>query len=48
MILMTVVIDEFKISSADAKIKEKMTLAHMLPFTDGDSQRDELTRALLG
>lgn len=48
MILMIEVIDEFKISSANEKIRDKMTLAKMLPFTDGAEASDALTRALLG
>ena len=46
MILLTAVIDEFKISSADAKVKDKMTLAKMLPFTNGPTEELALTRAL--
>ena len=48
MILLTAVIDEFRIFNADEKIKEKMTLAKMLPFTSGPAQELALTRALLG
>src|SRR5205823_637372 len=48
MILLTAVIDEFRISSANEKIKDKMTLAKMLPFTDGPDEQRALTRALLG
>ena len=48
MILMTAVIDEFKISSANEKIKDKMLLAKMLPFTNGPAEQMALTRALLG
>jgi hypothetical protein len=48
MILLAAVIDEFRISSADEKIKDKMTLAKMLPFTNGPDEELALTRALLG
>jgi ribA/ribD-fused uncharacterized protein len=48
MILLTAIIDEFKISSANEKIKDKMTLAKMLPFTNGPDEELALTRALLG
>lgn len=48
MIVLTGVIDEFKISSANEKIKDKMTLAKMLPFTNGPTEELALTRALLG
>jgi Family of unknown function (DUF5677) len=48
MIVLTAIIDEFKISSANEKIKDKMTLAKMLPFTNGPTEELALTRALLG
>ncbi len=48
IILMTAVIDEFKITSANEKIKEKMTLAKMLPFTDGQGEANALAQAILG
>lgn len=48
MILLTAIIDEFKISSANEKIKDKLVLAKMLPFTNGPSEELALTRALLG
>jgi len=48
MILLTAVIDEFEISRANEKIKDKMTLAKMLPFTNGPTEELALTRALLG
>jgi len=47
MILMTAVIDEFKISKASEKIKRKMTLAKMLPFTDGRAEAEALAHAIL-
>jgi hypothetical protein len=40
--------DEFRISAANEKIKDKMTLAKMLPFTNGPEEQRALTRALLG
>ena len=48
MIVLTAIIDEFKIASANEKIKDKMTLAKMLPFTNGPTEELALTRALLG
>jgi uncharacterized protein DUF5677 len=48
MVLMTAIIDEFRISSANDKIKDKMMLAKMLPFTDGPAEQLALARALLG
>jgi hypothetical protein len=41
-------VDEFKISRTNEKIKNKMTLAKMLPFTNGPNEEPALTRALLG
>lgn len=38
MIVLTAIIDEFKIASANEKIKDKMTLAKMLPFTNGPTE----------
>lgn len=46
--LMTAVIDEFKISSANEQIRDKMLLAKMLPFANGSAEQMALTRALLG
>jgi len=37
-----------RISAANEKIKDKMTLAKMLPFTNGPEEQRALTRALLG
>ena len=48
MILLGAVIDEFRISAVSEKIKDKMTLAKMLPFTNGPKEQRALTRALLG
>lgn len=48
MILMTAVIDEFRISSANQKVKDKMVLAKMLPFTQTPAEALALTKALLG
>jgi len=42
------VIDEYKISKANEKIKGKMDLARTLPFTSSQQEADALTRALLG
>lgn len=42
------VIDEFGLEKADAKIKKKLTLAKMLPFTDGPQQAEALQQDLLG
>ena len=47
MVLLAAIIQEFKLSSADEKIKEKMTLAKMLPFTDSPAEQAALTQALL-
>jgi hypothetical protein len=46
--LLTSVIDEFKLSVADEKIKSKMRYAQMVPFTDTDEQVQELEQELLG
>jgi hypothetical protein len=48
MVLLTSVIEEFKLVIADEKIKSKMRYAQMLPFTDTDEQLQALERALLG
>ena len=42
------VVKHFQIDKANDKITNMMTLAKMLPFTDGSAQADELQRALLG
>lgn len=48
MVLLTSVIEEFKLTAADAKIKNKMRYAQMMPFTDTDEQLQALERGLLG
>ena len=48
MVLLTSVIEEFKLSIADEKIKSKMRFAQMIPFTDTDEQLQALERGLLG
>lgn len=47
MILLTSVIEEFKLTAADVKIKNRMQYAHMMPFTDTDEELQALGRALL-
>lgn len=47
-VLLTSVIDEFKLTIADDKIKSKMRYAQMMPFTDTDEQLQALERDLLG
>jgi len=46
--IMAFVIEEYKISKANEKIREKMDLARTLPFTSSQQEADALTRALLG
>jgi hypothetical protein len=48
MIVLATVIKHFQIDKANEKITDMMTLAKMLPFTEGSAQADELQRALLG
>lgn len=48
MVLLTSVIEKFKLSIADDKIKSKMRYAQMIPFTDTDEQLQQLERELLG
>jgi Family of unknown function (DUF5677) len=48
MVLLTSVIDEFKLTIADDKIKSKMRYAQMMPFTDTDEELQALERDLLG
>jgi hypothetical protein len=48
MALLTSVIEEFKLTAADDKIKSKMRYAQMMPFTDTDEQLQALERGLLG
>jgi len=47
IVLLTAVVDEFGIDKANEKIKKKLTLANMLPFTDGAAQAEALERELL-
>jgi hypothetical protein len=47
MVLLTSVIEEFKLTAADEKIKNKMRYAQMIPFTDTDEQLQALERGLL-
>jgi hypothetical protein len=47
MILLTSVIEEFNLAAVDAKIKNRMRYAHMLPFTDTDEELQALGQALL-
>lgn len=46
--VLTAVIDEFSITKADPKIKNKLKLAKMLPFTDTQEEGRALERELLG
>ena len=48
MVLLTSVIEEFKLTAADGRIKSKMRYAQMMPFTDTDEQLQALERGLLG
>jgi hypothetical protein len=48
MEILTAIIDEFKIIKADPKLKDKMMLAKMLPFTDTPEEANRLQRAFLG
>jgi hypothetical protein len=48
MVLLTSVIEKFKLAIADEKIKSKMRYAQMIPFTDTDAQLQQLERELLG
>jgi hypothetical protein len=48
MALLTSVIEKFKLSIADEKVKNKMRYAQMMPFTDTDEQLQALERELLG
>ena len=47
MVLLTCVIEKFKLAIADDKIKSKMRYAQMIPFTDTDEQLQQLERELL-
>jgi hypothetical protein len=48
ILLLTAVIDEFGLGKADARIKDKLKLAQVLPFTDTDDQVEALRSELLG
>jgi len=48
MILLTTVIKQFKLATADEKIESKMKYAQMMPFTDTDEQLQSLEKELLG
>jgi hypothetical protein len=48
MEILTAIIDEFKIIKADPKLKDKMMLAKLLPFTDTPQEASRLQRAFLG
>jgi|HubBroStandDraft_4_1064222.scaffolds.fasta_scaffold155626_3 hypothetical protein len=47
-VILESVIDEFGIHRADEKLKDKITLAKMLPFTESPEQANQLRRELLG
>jgi hypothetical protein len=46
--LLAELIREYRLSSANEKIREKMDLARTLPFTSSPEEAQALTRALLG
>jgi hypothetical protein len=46
-VLLTFVIDEFRIEKADAKIKDKLRAAEMLPFTTDNDKANALKLELL-
>ncbi len=48
IVLLTAIIDEFRIENANEKVKNKLKLAKMLPFTDGPDQAKALELELLG
>ncbi len=48
MVLLTAVIKQFKLTTADEKIESKMKYAQMMPFTDTDEQLQALEKELLG
>ena len=48
VVVVAAIIGEFTLANADPKISKKLTLATMLPFTDGPAQADMLTQELLG
>jgi len=47
-LILETIIAEFKLYKHDDKLKNKITLAKMLPFTDTPEERDAVTRVLLG
>jgi hypothetical protein len=47
-ILLTAIIRETEIEKTDPRIKNKLRLAKLLPFTDSPDEADALTRAALG
>lgn len=48
IVLLTAVIDEFRLDKADAKKKNKLKLAKMYPFIDSPEDRAEVEQELLG
>jgi hypothetical protein len=48
MVILATIIEEFKLATADDKIKNKMRYAQMMPFTDTDEQLQALERELVG
>lgn len=48
MVMLASVIEEFKLTAVDDKIKSRMRYAQMMPFTDTDEQLQALERGLLG
>jgi hypothetical protein len=46
--ILTSIIKEFQISSADGKIFQKLRVAKLLPFTDGDEEARQIMREALG
>ena len=48
VLLTAMITDEFRIEHANEKIKNKLKLAKMLPFTDGPDQARALELELLG
>src|SRR5260370_19257864 len=47
-LLLTAILDEFRLTKADARIKSHLKYANRVPFTDTDEQEDALKRELLG
>jgi hypothetical protein len=48
MVILTTVIEEFKLAIVDDRIRNKMRYAQMMPFTDTDEQLQALERELVG